>query len=229
MVEVRKDLTGQRFGRLVVIRQAGDHIQPNGVYYSQWDCQCDCGNTVTVRGDDLKRNHTQSCGCLRREKMTKHGKSNHPFYGIWKDIKDRCYNPNNKRFKDYGGRGIKVCDEWREDVGEFIEWAEANGWEPGLQIDRIDNDKGYFPGNCRFIDNRGNILNRRPLFANNTSGFAGVTFDKQTGKWVARIKIRGKYIWLGRYTTKEAAAIARDRYILENNLQGEYRLQILAA
>jgi hypothetical protein len=157
----------------------------------------------------------------------KHGKCGTPLYMVWKNMKKRCYNSNNKRFKDYGGRDIVVCEEWRDDAGAFITWAENNGWKPGLEIDRIDNNKGYSPENCRFVTPRENNLNQRLLIASNKSGYRGVSFHKASGKWAAYVTANDKQFWLGVYVTPEKAAIARDHFILENNLQSEYKLQIL--
>jgi len=126
------DLVGQRFGRLVVLYEC-DERRNGGVV---WRCRCDCGNEINVRSGDLASGHTTSCGCYQRERtaeantvhgMVRRGK-HHPIYRTWCHMLQRCENPNTSNYKYYGGRGIKVYDEWH-DAEKFIDWALANGWE----------------------------------------------------------------------------------------------------
>lgn len=146
-----KDLTGKRFGRLTVLESSGK--SSNGKY--QWNCKCDCGNYIIVKGNSLTTGHTKSCGCLGRESKvevnTTHGLRNHPLYGVWLNVKGRCCNPNNSHYKYYGDKGITVCDEWRDDFKSFYDWMINNGYHKGMSIDRIDNSLGYSPDNCRVI------------------------------------------------------------------------------
>lgn len=152
------DVTGQKFGRLTVIKREG--LKYGG---SAWLCKCDCGNVKIIALQHL-RHGTKSCGCLSKEiasergkkskigdRSRKHGDFGTKLYGIWAGMKRRCYNPRTKYYKDYGGRGITVCDEWKNDYSKFKEWALANGYQEGLSIERIDVNKGYSPDNCKFI------------------------------------------------------------------------------
>jgi hypothetical protein len=146
-------------------------------------------------------------------KYEKHGYKNHSLYKIWQNMKTRCYNKNCKEYKWYGGRGIQVCDEWKNSAKIFIEWALPL-WKEGLQIDREDNDGNYCPENCRFIMHKENIHNQRLLRENNTSGYCGVSC--QRGKWMARISIDEKRKYIGHFDTPEEAAIAYDEAVPDN-------------
>jgi hypothetical protein len=154
------DAVGKRYGRLVVVARAGSNKNKN----AKWLCLCDCGNYTTVVGNKLRSGHTQSCGCLYVESRSgcnlKHGLKNHPLYAIWKDMRQRCNNENQTAYKNYGGRGIFVCDEWN-DFQCFYDWANTNGYAPGLEIDRIDNSSGYYPENCRWTTRKQNNNNKR--------------------------------------------------------------------
>ena len=155
-------LSGKRFGRLRVLGKSEKRAS-NGCVY--WHCVCDCGSKREVIGRSLVAGMTVSCGCYHKEQMrgqfVKHGLSRHPLHNKWISMKQRCYNPNHIGYHNWGGRGIGVCDEWRDDFQAFYDWCVMNGWKKGLDIDRIDNDKDYSPENCRFITRRVNLNNTR--------------------------------------------------------------------
>jgi len=141
----------------------------------------------------------------------------HSLYRVWADMKARCYNSKNKRYDDWGGRGIRVCDEWINNPEIFCRWALGNGWEKGLCIDRIDNDGDYSPKNCRFTTVKESVHNQRLLQKNNNSGYRGVNYEKSCGKWKAQIRINGKKKHLGLFNNREIAALFYDFHVLFNN------------
>lgn len=163
----KQDLTGMRFGALVVIKEGEPLLNSKGYRLIRWDCLCDCGNEVTVRPADLKRGHTISCGCLgklhRKNGTTKHGLRYKRAYNIYCGIMERCYTKTCNAYNLYGGRGIKVCDEWRGPNGaeNFYKWAMMNGYNDNLSIDRIDTNGDYCPSNCRWTDAKTQSNNRR--------------------------------------------------------------------
>lgn len=160
----KKDLLGFRFCRLVVIESAGTDKNGRAV----WLCRCDCGNYHRTLGKYLLSGETTSCGCRRSEilkettqKQTTHGKTNTRIYTIWQAIKNRCNNPNNKGYNNYGGRNIKMCIEWENSFEAFYKWAIDNGYNDNLSIDRINTNAGYYPENCRWADGQTQANNTR--------------------------------------------------------------------
>lgn len=165
------DLTGQRFGKLLVVSEAGRKRKE-----VQWLCKCDCGNTTLVSGYYLRKGHTKSCGCLVPEKTkeanTRHGMFGTRLYKTYYNMKNRCTNPNYYLFSHYGGRGITLCPEWDGSNGfqNFYSWAINAGYREGLSIDRINNDKGYSPDNCRWVtmkEQQNNRSNNRLITVEN--------------------------------------------------------------
>lgn len=154
------DLTGQRFGRLTALSEHGK--AKNG--HTTWLCLCDCGNKVVSTVDHLRSGHTQSCGCLQRERSTTHGCAHEPWYAVYHSMMARCGHFKGAPECDlclYRDRGITVCELWQKSPLDFGDWLLVHGWRKGLQIDRIDNNKGYCPENCRVVTPKENNNNKR--------------------------------------------------------------------
>jgi hypothetical protein len=156
--------SGDRYGRLIVIKEVESHIQPNGKIRRKFKCLCDCGNNVTTQLVSLRSNRTKSCGCLQKEvavsSNTTHGMKEIPSYNSWRGMKNRCNNPNSEDYKHYGGRGIIVCDRW---LNSFENFLEDMGSRPyGYSIDRIDVNGNYELSNCKWATSKEQLKNRRP-------------------------------------------------------------------
>ena len=151
-----KDLTEMKFGYLVVKSRA-----ENKGKEPCWNCYCEnCESDYIAIGALLKNGSVKACGCLRGKKST-HGLSKTKIYSVWANIKDRCLNEKAKRFKDYGGRGIKVCNDWIDNFQSFFYWAINNGYQEGLSIERKNNDGNYEPDNCKWATSKEQAQNRR--------------------------------------------------------------------
>ena len=159
-VERRKVNAGDRFGRLVVV---GTPFYMDGRKQAVVT-KCDCGNHAIAPIQSIKRGSKRSCGCLNselsRERATTHGQHNTPLHKLWKGMKVRCKYPSHDKYHLYGGRGIRVCEEWL-DFAVFHAWAMVNGYEPGLEIDRVDSNGNYEPSNCRFQTRMQQMQNTR--------------------------------------------------------------------
>ena len=221
---------GDKINQCTFIEQRGFHYRPNGGRDRIALFECRCGNKFIAKIYRVRNGHTSSCGCVRTKRINEynrsHGLSLHPLYKTWIATIQRCYNQKDSNYKHYGGRGICVCDEWRNDPKAYFDYVMSlpNAMCPGLSLDRIRNNEGYKPGNLRWADQHTQAVNQR-IRSNNTSGYTGVYLYKNIGKWNARIFVRGKNINCGYFETKEEAAIARDQYIINNQLI-EYSLNL---
>lgn len=179
-----------------------------------------CGKEWETQTSDIKNGHTKSCGCI----LITHNLRHHRMYGTWKGMSDRCYNQKHDAYKNYGGRGITVCAEWRDSLEQFIEDMFPSFVE-GLTLDRIDNDKGYSKENCRWATRSEQCINQRTR-KDNSTGFVGVTYHTRDLLFTASICINKKRKHIGYYQTLIEAAIARNNYIIENGLP--HKLSIIS-
>lgn len=213
------NLIGKTFGRLSVIEEVG----------KEWLCICSCGSFKRSTTQLLNRGAVKSCGCLKFDCQSnfKHGyavkdKNKRPNeYNIWLGIKRRCNNPKDPAYKNYGGRGITICDRWLESFENFL---EDMGFRPSPKhsIDRIDNDGNYCKENCRWVTREVQSINKRSK--RSTTGIKGVHFIKRNNKYIATIGVNNQQIHLGTFNTKEEAMVARkaaeEKYhkpLLKNN------------
>ena len=204
----------KKYGRLTL-------LEPEGLSKAKHRCQCDCGTIRHVRLNDLRTGNTKSCGCLYRElavtRNRTHGMRPTPIYTCWRHMKARCYNTKSLYYSHYGGRGIKMCQRWRDSFAAF--YADMSPRPEGLSIDRINNDGDYEPGNCRWATRTMQSQNTRLLGATNTSGYRGVGFYKGKEAWQAYISVHNKQVYLGTHTSALEAAVAYDQYVIENRLE----------
>lgn len=158
------DITGKRFGSLTALKRA-ESKRMYGATKTRWLCRCDCGSEIIAITGALTSGQKKSCGCMTSKLIIKahekHGKCYSKIYKVWGAIKFRCENPNCKEYKNYGGRGITVCPEWKENFQSFYDWAMENGYKDGLEIDRINNEGNYEPNNCEWTTRKEQQRNKR--------------------------------------------------------------------
>lgn len=178
------DLTEQKFGRLTVIKRVEKQNKTRSAY---WLCQCECGNTTIVSSPNLKNKHAMSCGCLQQESRLTHsithGLAKTRIYRIYLGMKKRCYNKNYFQFQYYGGKGIRICDEWLNNFKSFYDWSIANNYNDTLTIDRINSNGNYCPENCRWVD--------KYVQANNKKTNKLITYNNETHTMTEWSKITG--------------------------------------
>lgn len=182
--------------------------------YGLYECSF-CKNKFKTQIRSVKLGKTKSCGCIGKNKT--HGFKNHRLYDTWNSMLKRCNNINSQSYKNYGARGITVCDRWLN-VANFIEDMYPT-FQEGLSIDRIDNNGNYEPNNCRWANRNIQNCNTRLLRVDNTSGFRGVSWSKEKSKWAASISVENKIKYLGSFVNKIEAAEAYDNYVIANNLE----------
>lgn len=202
-----KDITGQKYGRLTALKR----VENDAHKHAQWLCKCDCGNEVVVLKNSLTSGRTRSCGCYYKDTRHKthhiHGQSYTRLFSIWANMLQRCECQSNRAYKNYGQRGIRVCEEWHT-FATFKEWAESNGYQDTLSIDRIDNNGDYAPSNCQWAD--------AIVQANNTRRNHYLTLNGKTqslARWSRELNLSESTIYyrLARGATDEEALSLQDR------------------
>lgn len=219
------DLTAKKYNKLLVLcRVSKRYYGVKGHKETKWMCLCDCGRVVIKEGRDV-RGRVKSCGCAvveasQRRIVRDQSARGKALAKVLENCIRRCYNKKDKAYRNYGERGITVAKEWRTDTRKFVKWALENGWSAERQIDRIDNNKGYYPENCRFVSNYENNHNKRRLMATNKTGYAGVR-ETETGfqAFIKSILINGgKQVCLGTFASVSGAVTSRNDFIRLNKL-----------
>lgn len=220
---------GERIGECIYLHEVSQ--KHKGIRRALFQCD-NCDNKTKFEADIylVNNKHVKSCGCLQpqiaSQNSKKHGMRHDKLYKRWLTMKSRCYNPNVKQYCDYGGRGVTVCDEWRDDFMAYYNCVTnlPNYGKKGYTLDRKENDGNYEPNNVRWADRRTQVFNSRKQ-KSNTSGFTGICFHKRSKKWVSRITVNYKRIRLGEFNNIHDAVNARNNYIIQNGLW-EYDVQL---
>lgn len=211
---------GETFGKWEVINNQSRRVGKR----TQIECRCKCGKIQWIDHYALKNNKTLQChNCMLIERNTTHGQSNTLLYWVWVNIKNRCLNPKYREYKYYGGRGINICDTWKDDFQSFYNWSITNGYKEGLTIDRKDTNGNYEPSNCRWITQAQNNYNTRPKSVKQkTSKYKGVYYrsSQPLKPWRTEIRKGVDRYFLGSFETEEEAALAYNQKAIE--LFGEH-------
>ena len=207
----------------------------NGKYITRFgifECPL-CGKHFRANTGSVKRGGTVSCGCYKRAQKSEfmknlqtrytHRLTNTRLYSLWADAKKRCYNKKSQYYKDYGGRGIVMCEEWKNDFKSFYDWAMVHGYKDELMIDRERVNGNYDPSNCRFVTPCISAQNTRLLRSDNKTGYRGVSVFGN--KWMGNIQWNKKLYYLGLFNTPELAAEAYNNFVVEHKT--EHPLNIL--
>lgn len=205
------DITGQKFCRLTALYRLHDYHKKQ----TYWLCVCDCGNLKEVYLGNLRNGKVKSCGCLHDTQAITHGKTSTRLYKIYTNMKARCYNKKTSYYKNYGARGIKVCDEWLTNFINFYDWANDNGYQDGLTINRIDNNGNYKPDNCEWVDMKTQQRHKRN---NKTYTINGETHCLK--EWCEILNLNYDNVWarINRYNWSiETALELEDKHDIHNN------------
>ena len=203
-------IVGKRFGKLVVLDL--DHVSEK-YHGTWWRCRCDCGKEVVVYRGGLTSGDNISCGCYHKEHThdfaKTHGMTGTPLYSTWSGMVQRCTNPHAQNFDRYGGRGITICSEWRDNFQNFHDWAISNGYEEGLTIDRENNTLGYSPDNCRWVD--------KITQQNNTRRNKFITYNGETRSIAEWSRLLGVNHETLRYRVNRGNMTDFEQYFLEES------------
>ena len=209
-------LSGKKFGMWTVLERAEKKSENNK---GLWKCLCECGKIGYVNSYNLIHKKSLSCGCIQKkvtiERLTTHNLTNTKLYRIYFDMKRRCYNPNNKRYKDYGGRGISICDEWKNDFMSFYNWSIENNYKEGLSIDRINVNGNYEPSNCRWATKKQQSNNKR-----NSIFFEFLGIKKTLKEWTDFMNWNYQKYY-GRYSRGYVTFKEQDINLIIEKLKGE--------
>ncbi|MCG2236684.1 hypothetical protein K4S13_10730 [Staphylococcus epidermidis] len=194
-----RDLTGKKFNMLKVIEPVRIHNPPKGDRYLYWLVECDCGNTAVKSAKSITTGYSKSCGCLQKIATSKakktHGDTDSRLYYIWENMKKRCYKPNSDRYKNYGARGITICEEWKNSYKNFYDWAYNNGYNKRLTIERKDINGNYEPSNCTWITRNEQAKNRT---SNKWVFLDGIKYSPQELEKIYKISVNTIYARIAR-------------------------------
>lgn len=205
------DLSGQEFGYLTALEPDNNPENKR----TKWICMCNCGALVSVDSYRLRAGITKSCGCKRYETKNKtHGMRHTRIYEIWCGVKKRCYNKNSKNYANYGGKGVAMCDEWRNDFYAFYLWSMDHGYKDDLMIDRINNSGDYSPENCRWITHSEQQRNRTNNIFIEKDGV-----KKTVGEWASEMNVNAKIAYQRYKRTAERGLPIDFEYIFSKNDQ----------